>query len=76
MSNELAPTPAKPAKELTLRQEIDSEYFKKQIAVALPKHMTPDRFARVALTAMLKTPKLLECTKESVIECLLNCSGF
>ncbi len=76
MSNELAPTPAKPAKELTLRQEIDSEYFKKQIAVALPKHMTPDRFARVALTAMLKTPKLLECTKESVIECLLNCSAL
>ncbi len=74
--NEVATTTPKPAKELTLRQEIDSDYFKKQIAVALPKHMTPDRFARVALTAMLKTPKLLECTKESVIECLLNCSAL
>jgi len=74
MSNEIAPQ--KPAKEMTLRQEIASDYFKEQIAVALPKHMTPDRFARVALTAMLKTPKLLECTKESVIECLLNCSAL
>lgn len=66
--------PAK--KSLTIRDQISDEYFKQQIAVALPKHMTADRFVRVALTALLKTPKLLDCTKESVIECMLNCSAL
>lgn len=64
------------ARTLTIREQISDAYFKEQIAVALPKHMTPDRFVRVALTALLKTPKLLDCTKESVIECLLNCSAL
>lgn len=75
MSAELQ-SPAKPARALTIREQISDDYFKQQIAVALPKHMTPDRFVRVALTALLKTPKLLDCTKESVIECLLNCSAL
>lgn len=73
MSNEVA-RPA--AKQVTIREQISDEYFKQQIAVALPKHMTADRFVRVALTALLKTPKLLDCTKESVIECMLNCSAL
>lgn len=73
MSNEVA-RPA--AKQVTIREQISDEYFKQQIAIALPKHMTADRFVRVALTALLKTPKLLDCTKESVIECMLNCSAL
>ena len=73
MSNEVARPAAKP---VTIREQISDEYFKQQIAVALPKHMTADRFVRVALTALLKTPKLLDCTKESVIECMLNCSAL
>jgi len=60
----------------TLRGQLSGEYFKSQIALALPKHMTPDRFVRVALTALLKTPKLADCTPESVIECMLNCSAM
>jgi recombination protein RecT len=63
-------------KPLTLKQEISGDYFKSQLALALPKHMTPDRFVRVALTAILKTPKLLDCTKESVVQCMLNCSAL
>jgi recombination protein RecT len=73
MSNEVTRPGAKP---VTIREQISDEYFKQQIAVALPKHMTADRFVRVALTALLKTPKLLDCTKESVIECMLNCSAL
>ena len=63
-------------KPLTLRQQIGGEYFKQQIALSLPKHMTPDRFVRVGLTALMKTPKLLDCTPESVIQCMLNCSAL
>lgn len=61
-------------KPQTLRQQLASDYFKQQVALALPKHMTPDRFVRVALTALMKTPKLLNCTPESVLECMLTCS--
>lgn len=47
---------------------------KDQIALALPRHLTADRMIRVVLTAALRTPKLLECTKESLIRCVLECS--
>ena len=61
-------------KPATLRQQLASDYFKQQVALALPKHMTPDRFIRVGLTALMKTPKLLDCTPESVLQCMLACS--
>jgi recombination protein RecT len=60
----------------TLRAQLSGDYFKSQVALALPKHMTADRFARVALTALLKNPKLADCTPESVMECMLNCSAL
>lgn len=60
----------------TLRQQLSGDYFKQQVALALPKHMTADRFVRVGLTAILKTPKLADCTPESVIQCMLNCSAL
>lgn len=70
-------TPAKTSdKPLTLRQSLASDYFKQQVALSLPKHMTPDRFIRVGLTALMKTPKLLDCTQESVLQCMLNCSAL
>lgn len=64
----------KPGKEI--RDLIQSDVFKTQIALALPVHLTPDRFARIALTALTKTPKLLDCTKESLLRCLMDCSSL
>jgi len=58
----------------TIRDLITSDNAKKQFSLALPKHLTPDRFIRVALTALNKTPKLMACTKNSIIDCLLECS--
>jgi len=43
-----------------------------QIAMALPQHLTPDRLIRVALTAIAKTPKLLECSQASVIGAVIQ----
>lgn len=60
----------------TLRQQLAGDYFKQQVSLALPKHMTADRFVRVGLTALLKTPKLGDCTPESVIQCMLACSSL
>lgn len=66
------------AKELAvtggIKDLITSDEAKKQFALALPKHLTPDRFIQVALTAFNRTPKLVECTKESLFQCLLDCS--
>lgn len=59
-----------------LRNFIAGDAFKNQVALSLPSHMTPDRFARIALTAFTKTPKLLECTRESLLRCLMDCSSL
>lgn len=37
-----------------------------EVALALPPHMTAERFGRVVLTALQRTPKLLACTKQSL----------
>lgn len=58
----------------TVRELINSDRFKDEVARALPAHITPDRFIRVALTAMTKTPKLAECTQASLFQCLLSLS--
>lgn len=58
----------------TIKDWLVSDEFKRQIAMALPKHLTPDRFIRVALTAMMRTPKLAQCTQASLFKCLLDLS--
>lgn len=55
---------------------LSSESFKKQLSLALPRHMTPDRFARIAITALRKTPKLQQCTPESLLSCLMSLSQY
>lgn len=44
----------------------------KRCAQALPKHITPERWWRAVLTAINKTPKLKDCTIESVMDCMLE----
>jgi recombination protein RecT len=50
------------------------EQMKGQLAKALPKHLTPDKMVRIVLTAVQKTPKLLDCTRESVLGAIVTCS--
>lgn len=68
---------SKPKQEKqTLTQIVSGDQFKNQIAMALPRHLTPDRFARIALTALRRTPKLMDCTPESVLNCMMQLSQF
>lgn len=60
----------------TLQSWLKSDHFKTAVAAALPKHLTPDRFVRVALNAFMRTPKLAECTQESVFRCMLDLSAL
>ncbi|MGZ8256912.1 MAG: recombinase RecT, partial [Gallionella sp.] len=41
---------------------------------ALPKHINPDRMARIALTAFRMTPKLAECDPRSVFAAVIQSS--
>jgi recombination protein RecT len=59
-----------------LRALINSEKVKTEIIRALPSHVTPDRFIRVMLTALTKNPKLLECTQESVMRCMMEAASI
>lgn len=62
-------------KTKTLKDLIQSDRFKAEIAASLPRHLKPDRFARIAVTAVTRTPKLLDCTRESLFRCLLDLSA-
>jgi recombination protein RecT len=48
------------------------ERNKQAIAARLPRHVAPDRIIKVALTAITKTPKLMECTRQSLILAILQ----
>jgi len=43
-----------------------------QIELALPRHMSADRLARIAITAIRKTPKLRECTTVSLLGAVIQ----
>lgn len=49
---------------------------KAQMAMALPKHLTPDRLIRVAMTSIQKNPKLLDCTQQSLLACIMTCASL
>src|SRR5690554_2362898 len=50
------------------------ERQKPEIARALPRHMDPDRLARIATTVMRQTPQLAQCTPESFLGALMTCA--
>jgi recombination protein RecT len=60
----------------TLKQTLNSEAMREQFARALPSHLSAERFCRIAITAVSKTPKLAECTQASLMRCLLDLSAL
>lgn len=50
------------------------EAYKGEIARALPRHMNPDRLARIALTEFRKNPRLAECDPRSVFAAIIIAS--
>lgn len=48
--------------------------FKSQIAAALPRHVNPDRMARIALTCYRQNPALAECSPASVFAAVIQAS--
>jgi recombination protein RecT len=73
MSEQRSSVPLVQAKR-TVSDLISSDKARAEIAKVLPKHLTPERMTRVALTATMKNPTLLSCQPESLMNALLVCS--
>lgn len=71
-----ANAPATTAARKDVKSLLEGPAFRSEIAKVLPKHLTPERMIRVAITATMRTPKLLQCTAESLTKCLLDCSAL
>ena len=56
----------------TVKEHLASDAFHLKLSSALPKHLTPERFAGVALNQINTNPALLKCTQESLFKCLLQ----
>lgn len=67
MSKELQ---ASQSKQVTLSGMLST--YKAEIARALPRHVTPDRMLRMAMTSARKNPDLLECTPESFLGAVIQ----
>ena len=66
--------PAVAPKTADLFSILQSPAMKAQIACALPTHMTADRVLRVMITQCRKVPALLQCSQESVLSALMDCT--
>ena len=63
-------------RQLSIRDRLSGDDFKHAIASVLPKHLTPDRFVRIAILATTRTPKLLECDQASLFNALMTLSQY
>lgn len=54
----------------TFKQLFDKA--KPSLAMVAPKHITPDRMIKVALVAISRTPKLMECSPESILKSFMQ----
>jgi recombination protein RecT len=60
----------------TIAHLLTDPKIKAQMALALPKHMTADRLARIALTEIRKTPKLAQCDQTSFLGAIMQLAAM
>ena len=72
-SNEVATAP-KPSSKPAIIQDL--ERMTGELQRALPRHITADRIARLVMTEIRKTPRLLDCTRESFFGALMTASAL
>lgn len=63
-------------RQMTIRQLLNDATMISDLGRAMPKHCKPDRMARIALTAITRTPDLARCTQASFFKCLLDLSQW
>ncbi len=67
-----APATRKPSNDIA--SLLNDPKVKAQMALALPKHVTAERLARVALTEVRKNPALALCDQTSFLGALMTCA--
>ncbi|GIP55916.1 recombinase RecT [Paenibacillus vini] len=74
LSNQLAVKAGKKFEDFNsvIKKELSDNF--QAIKSLVPKHMTPERLARITLTAISRTPKLAECTPASIVGAVMNCA--
>ena len=78
MSNEITTTQTREVvnqPKNTIQSFLAGDQFKMQVAKALPKHLTPEKFVRITQTAIQRVPKLLECDQRSFFKSVLDLSA-
>ncbi len=69
---EAANVPATQEPRKTLAHLLQTDAVVNQLRLALPKHITAERMARIALTELRRNPKLGLCTQESFLGALMQ----
>ena len=60
----------------TIASLLTDPQIKQQMALALPRHVTADRLARIALTEVRKVPKLAQCDQTSFLGAIMQCAAL
>jgi len=50
--------------------------MQQQLKLACTRNVTPERMARIALTELRRTPKLMNCSQESFLGALMQCAQY
>ena len=58
---------AQRSKVESLRSFLTSETIQRQLTMALPQHLRPERFLRTVMTLVQRTPGLLDCSQVSIL---------
>jgi recombination protein RecT len=74
MSNAVAQQQQRPVSKA--KQWLQTDAFKTAVSQVVPKHITPERYVRAAMTAMTRVPKLAECDETSFTKCLLQLAEY
>jgi recombination protein RecT len=74
VTTDVATEPPARRKPPTIRERIEGADFRAAVAQVLPRHLTADRFVRVAILALTRTPALAECDQASLFGALMRLS--
>lgn len=75
LANRSAQAPAQAGdNERRLKSLINDNY--KAIQSLVPKHVTPERLARLTISAATRNPKLFECDEMTLVGAIVNCAAL
>ncbi len=61
-------------RDLGIEQSILHPMFKKQVQLALPRHVSADRLIRTVMSEFRNNKSILKCNKDSVLRCVIAAS--